>query len=208
MSDPAKPVPFPRAAHSAGGVLRRRPPRGRSGLSTISVKRRAAPMSCRSCPTCSTAPVKISGEPVASIFASTSGTDSDWVVKVIDVCPDEVAGQPHLGGYQLMVSADIFRGHYRGSLELAVLGRSSVRAASDNGRNVNSARQASFNVSYRRRPRSRRHRATGARSRSRPATSRRRSRAILPRCASPSTASPSSGTSRPSGAPATHVTLQ
>jgi hypothetical protein len=41
------------------------------------------------------------------------------VVKVIDVYPDEVAGQPGLGGYQLMVSADIFRGRYRESLEIA-----------------------------------------------------------------------------------------
>jgi len=65
------------------------------------------------------APVKISGQPVANLIASTSGTDSDWVVKVIDVYPDEVAGQPVLGGYQLMVSADIFRGRYRESLETA-----------------------------------------------------------------------------------------
>ncbi len=65
------------------------------------------------------APVKISGQPVANLIASTSGTDSDWVVKVIDVYPDEVAGQPSLGGYQLMVSADIFRGRYRESLETA-----------------------------------------------------------------------------------------
>ncbi|MET0551931.1 MAG: CocE/NonD family hydrolase [Vicinamibacteria bacterium] len=60
-----------------------------------------------------TAPLKISGEPVAELVASTSGTDSDWVVKLIDVYPDEVAGQTGLGGYQLMVSADIFRGRYR-----------------------------------------------------------------------------------------------
>ena len=66
-----------------------------------------------------TAPVKISGQPVANLVASTSGTDSDWVVKVIDVYPDEVAGQPGLGGYQLMISADIFRGRYRESLETA-----------------------------------------------------------------------------------------
>jgi len=65
------------------------------------------------------AAVKISGQPVANLFASTSGTDSDWVVKVIDVYPDEVAGQRSLGGYQLMVSADIFRGRYRESLETA-----------------------------------------------------------------------------------------
>ncbi len=66
-----------------------------------------------------TAPVKISGQPVANLIASTSGTDSDWVVKLIDVYPDEVAGQPALGGYQLMVAADIFRGRYRESLETA-----------------------------------------------------------------------------------------
>jgi putative CocE/NonD family hydrolase len=65
------------------------------------------------------APVKISGQPIANLIASTSGTDSDWVVKLIDVYPDEVAGQPALGGYQLMVSADIFRGRYRESLETA-----------------------------------------------------------------------------------------
>ncbi|MFI5104565.1 MAG: CocE/NonD family hydrolase, partial [Terriglobales bacterium] len=64
-----------------------------------------------------TAPVKISGQPIANLVASTSGTDSDWVVKVIDVYPDEVAGQPEMGGYQLAVSMDIFRGRYRESLE-------------------------------------------------------------------------------------------
>ncbi len=66
-----------------------------------------------------TAPVKISGQPMANLVASTSGSDSDWVVKLIDVYPDEVSGQPELGGYQLMVSADIFRGRYRESLEIA-----------------------------------------------------------------------------------------
>jgi hypothetical protein len=64
-----------------------------------------------------TRPVKISGQPVANIIASTSGTDADWVVKVIDLYPPEVADQPELGGYQLMISADIFRGRYRESLE-------------------------------------------------------------------------------------------
>jgi putative CocE/NonD family hydrolase len=64
-----------------------------------------------------TAPVKISGQPVANLVASTSGTDSDWVVKLIDVYPDEVAGQEQMGGYQLAVSMDIFRGRYRESLE-------------------------------------------------------------------------------------------
>jgi uncharacterized protein len=62
-------------------------------------------------------PVKISGQPMANLVASTSGTDSDWVVKLIDVYPDEVASDEEMGGYQLMVSADIFRGRYRESLE-------------------------------------------------------------------------------------------
>jgi putative CocE/NonD family hydrolase len=66
-----------------------------------------------------TSPMKISGQPMVNLIASTSGTDSDWVVKLIDVYPDEVAGQPAMGGYQLMVAADIFRGRYRESLENA-----------------------------------------------------------------------------------------
>jgi putative CocE/NonD family hydrolase len=64
-----------------------------------------------------TAPVKIGGQPIANLVASTSGTDADWVVKLIDVYPDEVAGQPAMGGYQLMVAGDIFRGRYRESFE-------------------------------------------------------------------------------------------
>jgi uncharacterized protein len=66
-----------------------------------------------------TVPMKISGQPIANLVASTSGNDSDWVVKLIDVYPDEVAGDAAMGGYQLMISADIFRGRYRESLETA-----------------------------------------------------------------------------------------
>jgi hypothetical protein len=64
-----------------------------------------------------TAPLQLSGQPVVNLVASTSGTDSDWVVKVIDVYPDEAAPDPKLGGYQLAVSMDIFRGRYRESFE-------------------------------------------------------------------------------------------
>jgi putative CocE/NonD family hydrolase len=64
-----------------------------------------------------TEPVKISGQPIASLIATTTGTDGDFVVKVIDQYPDEVAQQPELGGYQLMVSADILRGRFRDSAE-------------------------------------------------------------------------------------------
>ena len=64
-----------------------------------------------------TAPLKIAGTPIANLVASTSGTDADWVVKLIDVYPDEVPSQPELGGYQLGIAMDIFRGRYRESLE-------------------------------------------------------------------------------------------
>jgi len=63
-----------------------------------------------------TAPVAIAGEPVVHLTASTSGTDSDWVVKLIDVYPDEVPVDHAMGGYQLGVAMDIFRGRYRESL--------------------------------------------------------------------------------------------
>src|SRR5204862_5476183 len=61
--------------------------------------------------------VRIAGAPVVHLIASTSGSDSDWVVKVIDVYPDEVPSQPEMGGYELAVAMDIFRGRYRESFE-------------------------------------------------------------------------------------------
>ena len=60
-----------------------------------------------------TAPLTIAGQPQVHLTASTTGTDSDWVVKLIDVYPDEVANQPEMGGYQLAVAMDILRGRYR-----------------------------------------------------------------------------------------------
>jgi putative CocE/NonD family hydrolase len=115
VSDPAKPVPFrARPIQPVGGgdgltwarwlVDDQREASGRPDVVAFLSDVLSAPM-------------KISGQPIANLIASTSGTDSDWVVKLIDVYPDEVAGQPALGGYQLMVSADIFRGRYRDSLE-------------------------------------------------------------------------------------------
>ena len=64
-------------------------------------------------------PVQIAGTPLVHLHASTTGTDADWVVKLIDVYPDEVAGDPFMGGYQLMVSADIQRGRYREDYSVA-----------------------------------------------------------------------------------------
>jgi uncharacterized protein len=66
-----------------------------------------------------TEPLKLAGEPLVNLVASTSGTDSDWVVKLIDVYPPEVSGHRELGGYELAVAMDIFRGRYRESMETA-----------------------------------------------------------------------------------------
>jgi len=54
----------------------------------------------------------IAGDVVAHLFASTTGTDADWVVKLIDVYPDSLPDDPRMAGYQLMVNADIMRGRY------------------------------------------------------------------------------------------------
>ncbi|HEY3457711.1 MAG TPA: CocE/NonD family hydrolase [Bryobacteraceae bacterium] len=64
-----------------------------------------------------TEPVHLGGAPVADLFAATTGTDADWVVKLIDVYPDEVPSQPEMGGYELAIAMDIFRGRYRESFE-------------------------------------------------------------------------------------------
>jgi hypothetical protein len=61
--------------------------------------------------------MKLSGEPVVHLVASTSGTDSDWVVKLIDVFPDRVAPPVEMSGYELPIATDIFRGRYRTSFE-------------------------------------------------------------------------------------------
>ncbi len=62
-----------------------------------------------------TQPVHVEGAPFADIFAKTTGTDGDFVVKIIDVYPPTYAEQPEMGGYQLPISMDIFRGRYRKS---------------------------------------------------------------------------------------------
>ncbi len=61
--------------------------------------------------------VVIAGNIVGRLFASTTGSDADWVVKLIDVYPDSVPNRREMGGYQLMVAGDILRGRYRRSFE-------------------------------------------------------------------------------------------
>jgi hypothetical protein len=115
VSDPTKPVPFRARPIQPMGYDNgmtwpdwltddQREASGRTDVAVFT----SAPL---------TEPMKIGGAPIANLIASTTGTDSDWVVKLIDVYPDEVAGEPKMGGYQLMISADIFRGRYRESLE-------------------------------------------------------------------------------------------
>jgi hypothetical protein len=64
-----------------------------------------------------TAPLRVSGVPEVNLYAATSGSDSDWVVKLIDVYPDTVPSHPAMGGYELAIALDIFRGRYRTSFE-------------------------------------------------------------------------------------------
>jgi putative CocE/NonD family hydrolase len=113
VSDPAKPVPFRQRPNQPIGYTGRltwaqwlvddqRFASGRTDVLTYMTD-------------VLTTPLQISGQPKVHLAASTTGTDADWVVKLIDVYPAEVADQPEMGGYQLMIAADIFRGRYRES---------------------------------------------------------------------------------------------
>ncbi len=113
VSDPAKPVPYlPRPIHIEGEA-------GRTVWQTwlVSDQRDAAsrPDVLAFATPPLREPLKLAGEPVANLVASTTGSDGDFVVKLIDVYPDEAGRDPVLGGYQLMVAADILRGRYRHS---------------------------------------------------------------------------------------------
>ena len=112
VSDPARPVPYqPRPVHFADHdawtrwlLNDQRFVDGRPDVLTYI----SQPL---------TEPLHIGGAPVVNMYASTSGTDSDWVVKLIDVYPDTIASNPGMGGYELPISLDIFRGRYRTSFE-------------------------------------------------------------------------------------------
>ena len=114
VSDPAHPVPYrPRPVertYSQGSRWRRwetedqRFVDGRSDVLTW----QTPPL---------TADVTIAGDVVARLFASTTGSDADWVVKLIDVYPDTIPSRPAMGGYELMVTGDVLRGRYRKSWE-------------------------------------------------------------------------------------------
>ena len=63
--------------------------------------------------------VTITGDIIADLFASTSGSDSDWVVKLIDFYPADNPADSKMANYELMVASEIFRGRYRNSFEKA-----------------------------------------------------------------------------------------
>ncbi len=66
------------------------------------------------------ADMTIAGEVVAHLFASTTGSDADWIVKLIDVYPEDHPSNWDLAGFQLMVSNEVFRGRYRTGFEKPV----------------------------------------------------------------------------------------
>ncbi len=109
-SDPANPVPY-----------RPRPIKLRSGWSTWLVEdqrfvdHRPDVLSWISEPL--KEDVVVSGRIVSNLFASTTGTDSDWIVKLIDVYPQKYEADPEMGGFQLMIAGDVFRGRYLKSFE-------------------------------------------------------------------------------------------
>jgi uncharacterized protein len=57
--------------------------------------------------------ITVSGDPVAHLYAATSGSDSDWVVKLIDVYPEDYAPDPSMRGFEFMVAGEVFRARYR-----------------------------------------------------------------------------------------------
>jgi len=112
VSDPAKPVPnAPRPVHFADAAAWQRWLLEDQRF----VADRPDVLTYVSAPLAT--PLHIAGAPVVDLFAASSGTDSDWVVKLIDVYPDELASEPPMAGYQLPIGMDIFRARYRDSPE-------------------------------------------------------------------------------------------
>ncbi len=90
---------------------------GARGWSKISASSIGAPTSSSYATEPLNEDVVVSGRISAHLFAATSGTDSDWIVKLIDVYPDKYAADESMGGYQLMIAGDVVRGRYHKSIE-------------------------------------------------------------------------------------------
>jgi putative CocE/NonD family hydrolase len=112
ISDPAKPIPYiPRPIRFSDTA------RWQSWLTTDQRPYENRPDVLTYVTEALTSEVRISGIPSVDLFAATSGTDSDWVVKLIDVYPDMNAARLDMSGYELPIAMDIFRGRYRESFE-------------------------------------------------------------------------------------------
>ncbi|HEU5411019.1 MAG TPA: CocE/NonD family hydrolase [Candidatus Acidoferrales bacterium] len=61
--------------------------------------------------------VCVAGDIVAHLYASTTGSDSDWIAKLIDVYPENYTPEPTMSGFELMIANDVFRGRFRNSFE-------------------------------------------------------------------------------------------
>ena len=61
--------------------------------------------------------ITVTGSIIAHLFASTTGSDADWIVKLIDVYPNQYAKESKMSGYELMIASEVFRGRYRKSFE-------------------------------------------------------------------------------------------
>ncbi len=59
--------------------------------------------------------ITVTGTLLAKLYAATTGSDADWVVKLIDVYPQEYPKEPKMAGYELMVANDVLRGRFRKS---------------------------------------------------------------------------------------------
>jgi putative CocE/NonD family hydrolase len=113
-ADPAKPVPYlPRPIASQGYANNPWP----HWLVTDQREASSRPDVLTFVTEVLDAPLRISGAPKVDLTLSTTGSDGDFVVKLIDVYPDQTPADPKMAGYQLMVSADILRGRYRDSFE-------------------------------------------------------------------------------------------
>ena len=61
--------------------------------------------------------ITLAGQVTAKLFASTTGSDADWIVKLIDVYPEKYPEKWQLSGYELMIADEVFRGRFRNSFE-------------------------------------------------------------------------------------------
>ena len=114
VSDPAKPVPYaPRPIHADDPeqwwTWMAADQRFLSGRDDV-LSYTTAPFAAASL---------LAGEAHVNLYAATTGSDADWVVKLIDVYPDDASVPEAMRGYELMISAEIFRGRYRNDLAVA-----------------------------------------------------------------------------------------